>query len=277
MKNSTHLLILMLVVILCSCSSQRKLARQFVSQQSQLHVLLLAPASVILKFYPGHPDSLAQEQADPFQLEKSQHIKFAEDSIIIKLFMNALRQNLEGFGINVYGEKELEKFNAIDSLSYVFVLAQLEVMEYILPDIKYTMLDTTIFEIGFQQVNLTHSQWFEFTEPGKPERPVQVLYSSQFTHDLIERGRFRLNALTRQMFYEYEAFPLRFEDLYRLSIFSGQKNAQYIFDFLLNKYIDDRIEKQSKPKVYLNYDRWSNQFRPASNDRFIPVDLPDVW
>ncbi len=264
----------MMAVLLFSCSSQRNLAIQFVTQQAQLHVLLLPPPAVIRKFYPAHPDSLKPAQVDPFNLSESQFIKHANDSVLINLFMDALRENLALFGVKAYEASEIEKFLALDSLAYVFSVAQLEAMEYNDKDLKYTLYDTTVYEIAFPQVILTQSQWFEFTELNHPERPMQVLYSSQFTNDVFQ-GRFRKNTLTGQMAYEYQSFPLGFADLYQLSVFAGQKNAQYIYDFLLNKYIDDRLKKTRRPKDYLQYQRELNTLGRAYNDRFIRIAIPD--
>jgi hypothetical protein len=131
-----------------------------------------------------------------------------------------------------------------------------------------------VYEVGFTQVNLNHSQWFEFSELNHPERHMQVLFSSQFSRDVFD-GRFRQNFFTGEMFYEFQPYRLRFEDLYQLSNFAGQKNAQFIFDFLLNKYIDDRSKKSRQAVDYLQYDRERHNIRRAFNDRFIRIAIPD--
>lgn len=77
------------------------------------------------------------------------------------------------------------------------------------------------------------------------------------------------------MEFVYEPFRLRFDDLYWLSIFAGEKNAQFIFDFLLNKYIDEHMTNERSPSNYLQYDRQLHNIRPANNDRFIPIAIPE--
>jgi len=250
------------------------LATEFITRQAELHVLLLPPPAVLKKYYPIHPDSLAQGMIDPSNLNESQFIKDAEDSVLVKLFMASLRENLEAFDVKVYGPADFDTFLRLDSSAYVFSLAQLEIMEHLKEEIRYAVLDTTVYEVAFAQVNLTHSQWFEFTELNHPERPMQVLFSSQFTSDVFD-GRFRQNFFTGEMFFEYQPYRLRFDDLYQLSVFAGQKNAQFIFDFLLNKYIDDRIRKPRNIVDYLQYDRERHNIRRAYNDRFIRIAIPD--
>ncbi len=274
MKFTKGIFLLFLALILASCSSQRKLATEFITREADLHVLLLPPPGVLKKYYPMHPDSLPPGQDDPFIIEDSKFIKDAQDSVLVKLFMASLRENLEAFDVKVYGPADVETFLSLDSSAYVFSVAQLEVLEYLDEQVKYAVLDTTVYEVAFAKVNLNHSQWFEFTELNHPERPMQVLYSMQVTSDVFD-GRFRQNILTGEMFYEFEPFRLRFEDLYLLSNFAGQKNAQFIFDFLLNKYVDDRIKKPRKPLDYLQYDRERHSIRRAYNDRFTSIAIPD--
>jgi len=264
--------LLFLVLILASCSSQRKLATEFITGEADLHVLLLPPPGVLKKYYPMHPDSLPPGLVEPFNLEESKFIKDAEDSLLINFFMSSLRENLEAFDVRVYGPADIENFLRLDSSAYVFSVAQLEVLEYPSEQVRYAVLDTTVYEVAFAKVNLNHSQWFEFTELNHPERPMQVFYSMQVTSDVFD-GRFRQNILSGEMFYEFEPYRLRFDDLYQLSIFAGQKNAQFIFDFLLNKYIDDRSKKPRKAVDYLQYDRERHSIRRAYNDRFIRIPL----
>jgi hypothetical protein len=274
LKTTKGIFLLILALVIAACNSQRRLASEFITRQADIHVLLLPPPAVFKKYYPIHPDSLAPGQADPFNLEESRFIKNAEDSILIRLFMNSIRENLEAFDVKVYGPEDLETFFSLDSTAYVFSLAQLEVMEYLHEETRYAVLDTTVYEVSFAQVNLSYSQWFEFSELNHPERPMQVLFSSQFTSDVFD-GRFRQNFLTGEMFYEFQPYRLRFEDLYQLSIFAGQKNAQFIFDFLLNKYVDDLSKKARKQLDYLQYDREQHSIRRAYNDRFIRIAMPD--
>lgn len=275
MKYIKGIFLLFLTLMLASCSNQRKLATGFITREAELHVLLLPPPAVLKKYYPIHPDSVAAGIIDPFNLEESKFIKDAQDSVLIMLFMNSLRENLETFDVKVYGPAEVETFLSLDSSAYVFSVAQLEIMEYLHEEIRYAVLDTTVYEVSFAQVNLNHSQWFEFTELNHPERPMQVLFSSQFSSDVFD-GRFRQNFLTGEMFYEFQPYRLRFEDLHQLCVFAGQKNAQFIFDFLLNKYIDDHSKKPRQPIEYLQYDRERHSIRRAYNDRFIRIAPPNL-
>ena len=266
--------LIVLAVFLASCSSQRKLAAEFVTGQGEIHVLLLPPPVIQKKYFPVHPDSLGAREVDPYDLEGSQFIKEVEDSVLVKLFMGSLEQNLKAFDVKVYGPSDLEAFLKLDSSAYVFSVAQLELMEYLQQDLKYAMLDTTIYEVAFDQVNLVQSQWFEFTELNHPEQPMQVLYSAQYTGDVFE-GNFRHNILTGEMYYEFQPYRIGFGDVYQLSGFAGEKNAQFIFDFLMNRYIDMRSRKVRKMTDYLQYDREQHSIRRAYDDRFIRINLPE--
>jgi hypothetical protein len=264
---------MILTVLLASCTSQRKLATAFITEQTDIHVLLLPPQVILKKYYPVHPDSLAAREYDPLNLEASQFIKDAKDSVLLGLFMSSLRKNLEAFDVKVYGPGDMEPFLNLDSLAYVFSVAQIEIMEYLNEEVQYAVLDTTVYEVGFEKVNLVHSQWFEFTELNHPEQPMQVLYSAQYTGDIFD-GKFRHNILTGEMNYEFQPYRVRFADLYQLSDFAGSKNAQFIFDFLLNKYVDDHTKKSRRMVDYLQYDRDQHIIRRAYDDRFIRINLP---
>ena len=271
MNLRRFILLSILTVFLPSCGSQRKLALEFFREQEEIHVLLLPPQEILKKYFPIHPDSIVGNDYDPFVLEHSKFIKEAEDSVLLALFKSSLKQSLEAFEVKVYGPADMQDFLNLDTSAYVFSLAQLELMEYLHEEIRYALLDTTLYEVAFNPVNLVHSQWFEFTELNHPERPMQVLYSAQYTGDVFD-GKFRHNFLTGEMTYEFQPYRIGLGDVYQLSIFAGEKNAQFIFDFLLNKYVDDRIRKPRRMVDYLQYDRLENNIRRAYDDRFIRIN-----
>jgi hypothetical protein len=258
---------LILLMGISSCSVERRLARQFITSEADLNVLILPPPGLIKNYYPIHPDSIPDDERITFDLEDSRFLQYVEDSLLIRYFVQSLTEELQRFDVKVFTPEQIDTFFQLDTNAFVFSIAQLEVMEYLDEMQDYVIMDTVVFEAGLPITTLVQNNWFEYSEVNRTDRPLMVLFSMQHRSDYIE-GRFRRNWLTGEVRYEYRPYRLTLDDVYDLAWFSAQQNAQYIFDWLMNQYIRDNHPRPRETLTYYQYDRFRHTIRRAYNEKF---------
>lgn len=265
--------ILLLFPVMASCSMERQLATRFVTEEEDIHVLLLPPQELIKTFLPLHPDSLPPDSAVFIDREQAQFVYEIMDTAYVNYFMRSLAYHLERFQVKVYDQENIESFKTLDKHAYVFKLGQMELMEYHDSLFMTAYADYNWYSIALSRVNVEQNNWFEFSEMKDDEGEMQVLYSSQLTSDYFE-GELRRSWSEPNIIYEYTPFRLTEADVYDLAYFSGERNAQYIFDYLMNDYVKRNLKGKREPAVYFQYDRSRHAVMRAEGDRFYRMPAP---
>ncbi len=260
--------LLLPVLVLFSCATERRLAQQFVQEETNINVLLLPPPDLIVKYYPTHPDEADPDTIDAYDLQDARFVDEVDDSLVVNNFMQSLKYHLELFQVNVFGPDNIDSFFRLDTTAFIFSLSQMELMEYLDEAIFTSTIDTIQYLQRFPQTTLMQSHWFEFSTLNQPEKPMEVLYSMQYTSDYFD-GRFVYNPLSGEVTFRYTPYYLTSDDVFELAYFAGEQNAQYIFDYLMNYYVREEIA--SDTDRYFTYDRNRHVLRPAYNDRFIRI------
>lgn len=263
----TIVLLVLIAATLSSCLPGKRLATQFVMTEGNLNVLLLPPSGLIKKYYSGNPFDESSDTLTPDPLQQSEFIGEVNDTALVNYYLRSLTYHLERFQVKVYGPDQLDSFLQIDTIAYIFSMAQIELMEYVDEHVDTTILDTLVYRASFPRKNVEKSTWFEFTELNNPDRPMEVLYSMQRTSDYFD-GDFLLWR-NGEMTYRYSRFDMEEVDVYDLAYFAGQKNAQYIFDYLMNLYVRENARRLPRSDNYYQYDNERHAIRRAYNDRFI--------
>jgi hypothetical protein len=271
-RLSTLLVTVMLVaglsLVFSSCASERRLAANFVVRQTNINVLLLPPPGLIKSFSPVPLAELPEGEGPVFELDDSKFLEELNDTSFVNYYLRSLRYHLSLLQINVFGPENLDEFLQSDTTAFIFSLAQVELLEFNDYYTETATIDTVHYRVDLPRTNMELSSWFEFTEVNHVERPVEVLYSMQNTSDYFD-GRFFYNVINGEVTYRRTAYPLETQDIYNLAYFAGQKNAGYIFDYLMNLYVSEKSRTERPPKVFYQYDAERHAIRRAYNDRFI--------
>lgn len=269
-KTIQIILGLLIAVMFSSCMTERNLASQFVMTENNINVLIMPPTALIKSYYSVNPANVDPDSLVAENLEDSRFIKSLNDTAFVNYFLRSLNHYLERFQLNVYTPQNIDAFFQLDSNAYLFSVAQLELLEY---DDKYqdvTFFDTVAYRVVLPQTTVEKSVWFEFSELNKPDQPLEVYYSMQSTGDFFDGG-FYWNWRTGEMTYRHTRYELEEADVYDLAYFAGRKNAQYIFDLLMNRYVAQNIKRQRRTPVYYQYDIDQHQIKRANQDRFIKI------
>ncbi len=267
-KIAKLLVLLLLWVFLQGCTTGLQLANRFVLEETDIHVLLDPPPGVNKVFFPAPPgetlnDTLPEEEKAPRFLEQ------VDDSLYIEYFMDAIHHRLELLYVNWYGPDQEEEFYRQEGKKYIFDVAQLELMEYIDYESFYAEHRGGYHRDSVQITVLENSVWFEFRDLNREDPDEQVLFSLHATSDYVE-GRFVRDRETGEIRLDTETFPLTDNDVLDLAWFAGERNAENIFNHLLNRYVADGLEYDLAH--YLYYDMQDHRIIEREEPPFTRVD-----
>ncbi len=247
---------MIVLLLLSSCDVEKQIAQEYVNyNKNNTSVLILRPDYILKK------DKIKDSEL----IDKDFSLNDVSDSVFIKDYFDNLFNELRTFGFKVYTDINIDSFLNADTSAYVFNISQILLEESVTTKIEDAEYDENLYEKTFMLNTVTVNSWFEATKTNKKENQMQVLYSEHFINDYI-KGRFVRNILFGDVEYKYTRNNITLDDVYRLSAFAGKKNADYIFDYLLNEHIYKKIQK---PKKYYRYNRVTGKIEQAYLERFI--------
>jgi hypothetical protein len=251
----------------------KKVANSFLEVKQEHAVIIVPPSYTFLYYYPSDEpiESLPDEGQD---LKNSKFLIDVDVEKASEVFLESLYNELRKFDLKVFTADQFDEFLMHDGPRNIFNIAQAEMIEF---DSEYTdraLIDTVLYRQSFLLRTIERNTWFEYTRVNDTDedQSIKVLYSTFFTSDDIN-GNFRYRPFSGDVFYEYSSYLITQEDIYELNRFAGEKNAQYIFDFLLNKYIEDNSDiTPENRKVFFRYSRPDNEIKKAGiEQRFIEL------
>ncbi len=261
------ILLLLLVLLFHACVSSRQIATDFVVEETDLHVLLLPPPELIKTYMPGHPDDLPADSAFGPDHERARFVSVVLDSAFVDHFMRSIRGYLDVLYVNHYGPDEADDFFELDEPAYVFAVGQMELLEYLGRTNFVGYADGYRHEARVPITVLEANVWFEFMKVHDEEQDMQVLFDVRSTSDYVE-GRFVRDS-SGSVRFEPSAYPLSIDDVYDLAAYSGKRNAQNIFDHLLNLHVQSVMEEE--PEYYFHYDVDEHRLTERSFPPFIEI------
>ena len=274
-KNLIHFLCIASILILIqSCVPGYRAAQSFLRKTSTISVMVVPPPFTYLNYYPENPELFPPETDTVYDLEESFFLKDIQVQRADSLFMEALYGKLNALNVRVFNPDQFDVFFNQPDPKYIFTIAQSELLEY--DDIyeQRALIDTLLYRKSFIVRTVSRNTWFEFVKVDNPdeEADMQVLYSNIATADAID-GQFRYRWMSGEVVYEYVPYLLNLNDIYELNRWAGVQNGHYIFEFLLNRYVEQNASYRFGQPVYLKYDPYRNAIRRGNDsDRFILME-----
>ncbi len=266
-----------LLIFISSCSLERKIAREYIANDSTRSVLVIPPDYVYknsLKAWEiDSAKDIDSQTLDSLLWEKSLFLKYIDDSVFLDYYMSNYVTELEHLGFTVYGEDSLMAFLSGTSNAFIVNIAQLELEEYVMPIEEEEQFGEYIYHevIDLNAINL--NSWFEISRVNEDEDKA-MFFASHYLTDELE-GFFKHYYFTGEVQFNYDIDTLLVDGIYKLGALAGYLYAGYTFDYLLNKYIDKRIYEDclNRSKVYYHYYRQKKYLTTAGEDEmFIPLD-----
>jgi hypothetical protein len=275
-KFSSVILWVSLLAAMASCSTERKIAKEFLQQRDSISVLLIPPDYLFKTNLNAHliegSDELDAAEKDRVLLDSSRFLRFVDDTMIMARYYSAMESTLRKYGIYTYRQDEIVEFMETGKMAYQVANVQLEIEESIYPyRAQDVFQDTVVFYEDFDLDRVSINSWFEISKLNDAGAVNNVLYASDFVTDELE-GRFVSNIFTGEVKFKYNMYPLETEDIYSLAARAGQRYAGYIFDYIMNQYIYFGFPQGRQPATYLTYDHDARLLYPAGDNRFIFLD-----
>jgi hypothetical protein len=261
--------------LLVSCSVERKLASEFYRSRDNNAVLFI-PADFLykqnLKTYQVY-DMQGQDQylIDSALYYRSDFVQFVSDSIFLETYNNTLIASLRDKGLKVYLQPDTDLFMQESRSKYIINMAQL-LLEEEVEQLFDPYDDVEYYYVGDFYLNkVTLNAWFEISGINKAEPSTNVAFADLTLNDSFD-GRLRFFPFTGEFAYTYSVDSIQVDDLYYMADLAGQRFAGFIFDYILNRYVDNKLPANTARRSYFRYDTQTRMVKPANEDRFIIIE-----
>ncbi len=263
------------LVALASCSPEKKLAIEFVSQANTKSVLVLTPDYLYktnLKTYLMDSLGIADDESkDSLLLLHSKYLSNLDDSLFIANYILGYTKTLGDFGFRVFDQEQIEDFLTIDSNSFQVNIAQIELEETL-----YTFRDEVMVydDHYYHDHNLNAvyvNSWFEIVNLDEESTVQHIYFASDMITDMAD-GSFDYDIFGGKVRYMYNIDSLELKVLYDFGYRLGKEYAGYTFDLLLNDELNKKIDPDLRSSNYWRYEPIDSFFYPATDDRFVPLD-----
>jgi len=261
----------MLLLIFPSCTIEKKLGKEFQAQAPQICIKLLTPGNIYKFNHKGEKitgfDSLSALQQDSALYAGSRFIRFIDDSTFLDKYVNSFVDELRGIGFRVFLDDNADTLLQTEPQAYVVNMSQVQLDEYFDPFEDSEQAGDTIFYKTFELNAVDASSWFELNKYNSL-KPVKTVLFSSFTASDGFSGSFVMNNFTMNLKYRYKIDSLKMNDIYDLASFSGQRNANYLFDYFMNQYISYNMPEGMEILGYLHYSPSGKTFDFTDEERF---------
>ena len=265
-KRISLLLSFFIILFLLSCSAERNLAREYIVSKDTIHVLLLQTKNIIKKNLKTFSDSLSDQRNDSIIRSNESIISSMKEDVFLNLLYSGLSDGLRNRNFKIYSEDSLNNFMKHD-FGYIINLSQIEIEEFDTPDTVFLQRDSTIYYKAFLLNSGNINLWFEVSNNKKDLETQQVLFNSKTFKDEINTY-YKEYLFSENATLLYNINKTTIDDLYRIVFSFGFLNAEYINDYFMNKYINERYNKNKTP-IYFHYDKSQNKLSQAGYNRFI--------
>lgn len=264
-------LFVLAVLLLGSCSIERRLAYEYYRQR-QSNAIMIIPADFVYKRNLKAWEIEGAEEMDDFTLDSalysnSKFVQYISDSIFLEAYMNSLIDGLRKKGVKVYLQPDADLFLEETRTKHIVNVAQLLLEENVdllfdpQQDMEYRFMG------DFYLNTVVFSAWYEISGVNEHDPKTAVAFADLTLSDRFD-GRMRYYPFTGNMVYTYSVDSISVDDVYYLADAAGQEHSGYIFDYLMNRYIDQNIPPGKPRTVYYRYDFNTRMLKQASDERF---------
>ncbi len=253
------------IIITSSCKVEKDLAREFVQKENTTSILLLKDTVLYklndkIKRIHGF-DYYDPDTQDSLWIANTQFLDSIDDTKLINNLYNRIKSELEYYEFKVYTQETRKNFDTTNPDNYTFKITQIEIEED-----KYTYKNEYSFPndtvVYFKEHDLNKFDlncWFEL-KPNDTTKDYKRLFFNSFSIEDKLDGVFAKD-LQQKITYKYKIIPARLTDIYNMASYSGMKNAHFLFNYFMNKYINENMPKGFLVEGYYSLDRKTGYIR----------------
>ncbi len=270
------IILLLLVVLFASCSTERKFARQFNAKANQISVLAIRTDYIFKnneKQLKAETAGLGQAEIEQLKLENTRIIKLIDnDSVLLDLFFDSYTAELQRYGIRVFDERKIDAFFETEQEAWISHLAQVELDEFDYAFQDSEVFGGTIFTFDYIINGLTFNAWFELSKVNDTQsNQARILFASSELYDEFN-GAFVQNLLTGQVRYRLSHDTIGINTFLNFVSHLGRLYAGYTYDQMMNTYIDKHTDPARRTNRWYRYDPYRQRIFTTEADRFVPLE-----
>lgn len=257
MKKLSVFIGLFFGLLLTSCQTELKLAKNFVAEQTNTRVAVYFPEKA----------EVTVEYNTQYNMQTEVLQGFSYD-LFLDVLYGAYADGLRAYGLDVYVPEDVNNVQ-VDSMHWLVMLSRMEISGRITEYEDYLFSDNDEYSYKHPLNTVNVASWFEINDgEWKP-----VLFCE---HNLIDGfdSRTDYSFWTTQFDYRYTIDTLKLEDVYNYAVYLGKVYSGYTYDYMMNSYVGAEMKK--KDYVYqtlLRYDPYKRQLRYAEEeDGFVEVE-----
>ena len=245
----------LLTVLLSSCQTELKLAKQYIATRPKIEAAVYFPEEATVKV-----------EHNP-KLEKQTEVLngFSQD-LFLDVMYNVYAETMFDYGVLVYVPENTEEVQ-VDSIHWLVMLSRMEISGRITEYEDYLFSDTEEYRYKHPLNTVNVASWFEVNDGDwKP-----VLFSE---HNLMDGfdSQADYSFWAGRIDYDYTIDTLKLDDIYNYAVYLGKLYAGYTYDYMMNSYVGDELKKKGYSyQVMLRYDPYKKQLRYADEDDWFVV------
>lgn len=276
-KLSFPFLLLIIFIILDSCSIEKKFAKEFISNDSTRMVMVISPDFIYKNTLTQHDlvyySELDYMELDSVSYEESLFLQYIWDTVFIDDYYISYCDALRDLGYTVFGQDSIITFLSGKPDAHILNIAQLELEEYFFPVIEREEVNGKM-RYGTYSLNAVNiNSWIEISSLNEEENN-ELVFSSMFLTEEVT-GVFRINYFKNKVRYICDKDSLFLDEVYQLGALAGYLYAGSTFDYFMNQHIDKRMKERNKYRsdTYYHYHRRGRYVAEARYDEmFTPLE-----
>ena len=250
------LLFVLFSLFFSSCQMEKKLAEQFVAEQTQTRVAV---------YFPEQADVKVEYNMQYGQTEVLQGFS---QNLFLDVMYEAYADMLRVYGLDVYIPDDIDNVQ-VDSTHWLVMLSRMEISGRITEYEDYLFSDTDEFSYKHPLNTVNVASWFEINDG--EWRPVQFC-----EHNLMDGfdSKADYSLWNGQIDYEYTIDTLTLTDVYNYAVYLGKLYAGYTYDYMMNSYVGAKTNNVNYYyNVMLRYNPYKKRlFYAEDGDMFIEID-----
>lgn len=266
MKNKI-LISVIAVLLLASCSQDKKLAQHFIERSNGVKVALFVPNELILNnmrndSVPHELDTLSEAEKIEYLQKQIKVINKIDETKFIDILYFAMEKELRSFGLDV--EYWPTDSLAADSTRWVIDIAKIEVTELVKDQRVAAQYYNEIVYVTVPVDVVNVATWFDLNDGMTDET---VFTEQNYNNDFD--GYFDVDSNGRVFAKIFEE-SIDMDGFYRFATMLGKLYAGYCYDYLMNGYVDKNLTKVDSTMKF-RYDPYEKYIYKTASDRLIPV------
>lgn len=267
-------LVLIIGVVLNSCTIQQQLSSNFIKQKDSISYLILKPNLVqknslpVQRLYPQF-NQLSADLQDTVWKHQTKFLDVIPDSVILNNYYDELISQLKKSGLRIYSEREIDDFSKVNGPKSIFRIGQFQLEE----DKKKVDFSEEIsnqeelykdLEIQVLSINT----WVEWFIRDTDSIPSKVLYATKSISDEVN-GKFFSTDGGNSYEFRFKRSDISSLDAQNLPKLAANQNAQQLINFLFTQFVY-RYYPESEKQFGFNIEKKS-AYTPDENLKFIEI------